>query len=78
MGLKQLFDEESSTYTYLLWDTTTKDAVLVDPVDIQVDRDIQAADELGLKLVYGSTYISSCDSTTTSLYVLHLSNLTKL
>ena len=56
MGVKQLFDDESSTYTYLLWDTTTKDAVIVDPVDIQVDRDIQAAKDLELNLVYGSTF----------------------
>lgn len=53
MGLKQLFDDASSTYTYLLWDTNTLDAVLVDPVDVQVDRDIVVAQELGLSLVYG-------------------------
>jgi sulfur dioxygenase len=53
IGMKQLFDDDSSTYTYLLWDTVTNDAIIVDPVDIQVDRDIAAAMELGLKLVYG-------------------------
>ena len=53
IGLKQLFDDDSSTYTYLLWDGTTKDAILVDPVDIQVDRDLAAVQELGLTLVYG-------------------------
>jgi sulfur dioxygenase len=53
IGLKQLFDEDSSTYTYLLWDTTTKDAIVVDPVDIQVDRDLIEEKDLGLKLVYG-------------------------
>jgi sulfur dioxygenase len=53
IGFKQLFDDESSTYTYLLWDKDTKDAILVDPVDIQVDRDLQEASELGLNLVYG-------------------------
>mmetsp|Transcript_18918 Transcript_18918/g.51863 ORF Transcript_18918/g.51863 Transcript_18918/m.51863 type:complete len:293 (-) Transcript_18918:68-946(-) len=51
IGFKQLFDDESSTYTYLLWDPTTKDAILVDPVDIQVDRDIREAQ--GLNLVFG-------------------------
>ena len=51
IGFKQLFDDESSTYTYLLWDTETKDAVLVDPVDIQVDRDLKEA--AGLHLVFG-------------------------
>jgi len=53
MGLKQLFDPDSSTYTYLLWDTATKDCVLVDPVDIQVKRDLAAIQDLGLNLLYG-------------------------
>eukprot|EP00550_Attheya_septentrionalis_P011370 CAMPEP_0198305368 /NCGR_PEP_ID=MMETSP1449-20131203/57870_1 /TAXON_ID=420275 /ORGANISM="Attheya septentrionalis, Strain CCMP2084" /LENGTH=239 /DNA_ID=CAMNT_0044007901 /DNA_START=169 /DNA_END=888 /DNA_ORIENTATION=+ len=53
LGMKQLFDEDSSTFTYLLWDAETKDAVLVDPVDIQVDRDLKEVDALGLKLLYG-------------------------
>lgn len=53
MGFQQLFDEESSTYTYLLWDKTSKDAILVDPVDTQVSRDIETANGLGLHLLYG-------------------------
>jgi sulfur dioxygenase len=53
IGLKQMFDEDSNTYTYLLWDEKTRDAVLVDPVDLQVDRDLAAIEELGLNLVYG-------------------------
>jgi sulfur dioxygenase len=53
IGFEQLFDEESSTYTYLLWDKTTKDAILVDPVDIQVDRDLKVIENMGLNLVFG-------------------------
>ena len=53
MGLQQLFDEDSFTYTYLLWDPDTKDAILVDPVDIQVDRDVAQIEALGLNLVFG-------------------------
>ncbi|CAB9513144.1 Persulfide dioxygenase ETHE1 homolog, mitochondrial [Seminavis robusta] len=53
MGFKQLFDDDSSTYTYLLWDPSTKDAIIVDPVDIQVDRDLKEIESLGLNLVYG-------------------------
>ena len=52
IGFRQLFDEDSNTYTYLLWDQQSKDAVLVDPVDLQVDRDLQIIRELGLNLVY--------------------------
>lgn len=53
LGLKQLFDEDSSTFTYLLWDKTSKDAVVIDPVDLQVDRDLALVSELGLNLLYG-------------------------
>jgi glyoxylase-like metal-dependent hydrolase (beta-lactamase superfamily II) len=33
----QLFDKESCTYTYLIADPVTKEAVLIDPVDTQLD-----------------------------------------
>jgi sulfur dioxygenase len=35
---RQLFERESSTYTYLLADTITREAVLIDPVLETVDR----------------------------------------
>lgn len=35
---RQLFEAESSTYTYLLADTVTRDAILIDPVLETVDR----------------------------------------
>ena len=53
LGFKQLFDEESSTFTYLLWDVASKDAILLDPVDLQVDRDLKEVNGAGLKLKYG-------------------------
>ncbi|KAK4487205.1 hypothetical protein RD792_006525 [Penstemon davidsonii] len=51
---RQLFEKDSSTYTYLLADTSHPDkpALLVDPVDKTVDRDISLVKELGLKLIY--------------------------
>ncbi|XP_064470773.1 persulfide dioxygenase ETHE1, mitochondrial-like [Ornithodoros turicata] len=49
---RQLFDEKSWTYTYLLADQNTKEALLIDPVVDQVDRDVKLLSELGLKLVY--------------------------
>jgi hypothetical protein len=36
----QLFDPESSTYSYLLIDPATRDALLIDPVDDQMTRDL--------------------------------------
>ena len=49
---RQLFDPESSTYTYLIADRHTKDAVLVDTVLEQGDRDLQLLHDLGLNLRY--------------------------
>lgn len=49
---RQFFDPESSTYTYLIADSQTKEAVLVDAVLEQVDRDLQVLDDLGLTLCY--------------------------
>lgn len=48
----QLFDQASSTYTYLLFDETTRDAVIIDPVDDQVERDLAALRQYGLKLAW--------------------------
>jgi glyoxylase-like metal-dependent hydrolase (beta-lactamase superfamily II)/rhodanese-related sulfurtransferase len=52
MIFRQLFDTQSSTYTYLLADETTGDAVVIDPVFEQVRREIALIDELNLKLRY--------------------------
>ena len=49
---RQLFDQQSSTYTYLLADSATREAVLVDPVFEQVRRDTALIEELGLHLLY--------------------------
>ncbi|MEH1843354.1 MAG: FAD/NAD(P)-binding protein [Nostoc sp.] len=49
---RQFFDPATSSYTYLIADQQTGDAVLVDPVLEQVDRDLESLDELGLKLRY--------------------------
>jgi glyoxylase-like metal-dependent hydrolase (beta-lactamase superfamily II)/rhodanese-related sulfurtransferase len=52
MIFRQLFDHESSTYTYLLADEGTGAAVLVDPVREQIERDIGLLEDLDLRLVY--------------------------
>ncbi len=51
MLFRQLFDHESSTYTYLLADTATGDAVLIDPVKAQVPGYLQLLRDLELTLV---------------------------
>jgi sulfur dioxygenase len=52
MFFKQLFDTESSTYTYLIADDTTHEAVIIDPVFEQAERDLKLVREHGLKLKY--------------------------
>ena len=52
MLFRQLFDKESSTYTYLIADRKTKEAVLVDPVLEQVERDRQLLRELEFTLKF--------------------------
>jgi glyoxylase-like metal-dependent hydrolase (beta-lactamase superfamily II) len=47
-----MFDQETSTYTYLIGDLKTKKSALVDPVLEQVDRDIKLLTELGLTLEF--------------------------
>jgi glyoxylase-like metal-dependent hydrolase (beta-lactamase superfamily II) len=49
---RQLFDQPSSTYTYLLADPGARAAVLIDPVFEQARRDRALIDELGLKLLW--------------------------
>ncbi|MDB5789184.1 MAG: Rhodanese domain protein [Caballeronia mineralivorans] len=49
---RQLFDQQSSTYTYLLADSATGDCLLIDPVFEQVRRDTALIEELGLRLLY--------------------------
>lgn len=49
---QQLFEPESSTYTYIIADKKTKEAAIIDPVLETVDRDIKLIEELELKVIY--------------------------
>jgi sulfur dioxygenase len=48
----QLFESQSSTYTYIIADRKTREAAIIDPVLETVDRDLKLIDELGLSLRY--------------------------
>ncbi len=52
MFFKQLFDPASSTYTYLIAADETHEAVLIDPVIEQLERDLKLIHEHGLTLKY--------------------------
>src|SRR6187455_1472812 len=47
---RQLFDPQSATYTYLVADRNSREALLVDPVFEQARRDAALIEELGLRL----------------------------
>ena len=49
---KQLFERESCTYTYLIADSKTKEAAIIDAVDIMIERDTALLKELELDLKF--------------------------
>ena len=51
MIFKQIFDTESSTYTYLIASAKGREAIIIDPVIENVDNYIKVLGELDLKLV---------------------------
>ncbi len=52
MLFKQLFDQETWTYTYLIADPVTKEAVLIDPVNTHIEAYIAMLDAQSLQLKY--------------------------
>jgi len=51
INIRQYFDCETSTYTYLLIDAVKNQAVIIDPVLEQMDRDLDAIEKLDLNLL---------------------------
>lgn len=51
---RQLYEKTSCTYTYLLADVATKEAIVIDPVRETADRDVRLVQDLGLKLLYAA------------------------
>ncbi|MBY0384090.1 MBL fold metallo-hydrolase [bacterium] len=48
----QLFESESSTYTYIIADTSSREAAIIDPVLEKVERDLKLISEERLQLKY--------------------------
>jgi sulfur dioxygenase len=61
----QLFDAESSTYTYILA-AATGDAAIIDPVDRHCERDLAHLRRLGLRLRYALETHAHADHVTAS------------
>ena len=51
MNPTQLFDPASHSYTYILFDETTREALILDPVAEQLQRDLDTVARLNLKLI---------------------------
>ena len=49
----QLLEYKSFTYTYLLADPESREAILIDPVIETAERDAKLIKDMDLKLVYG-------------------------
>ncbi len=50
--VRQMFDRDSCTYTYLLVDRRTHEGVIIDAVKDQLERDLLCIEELGIELLY--------------------------
>ena len=52
LNMRQLFDQETWTHTYLLYDSENGEGILIDPVKEKVDRDLNLLKELNVTLKY--------------------------
>ena len=52
INVKQLFDYDTWSYTYVLWDCKTLNAIIIDPVLEQIDRDLDVIEKLNLNLTH--------------------------
>ena len=69
----QLFDTASSTFTYVVFDAQSLEAVIIDPVDTQLERDQKTIQSLGLKLKWAlETHAHADHITSAGLLAEHL------
>lgn len=69
----QLFDTASSTYTYVVYDAQSLEAVIIDPVDTQLERDQKTIQSLGLKVKWAlETHAHADHITSAGLLAEHL------
>lgn len=66
MIFRQLYDSDSSTYTYLLADAATLEGVIIDPVFEQATRDLALINELGINLLFSIDTHCHADHVTAS------------
>ena len=77
MIFKQLFDKETWTYTYLIADPISKEAVFIDPVNTHIESYIALLTEHGLQLKYAlETHVHADHITASGLLRQQLGALT--
>jgi glyoxylase-like metal-dependent hydrolase (beta-lactamase superfamily II) len=74
MEIRQLYDEISSTFSYLVWEATSREAAIIDPVHALAQRDIHLIWRLGLKLRYTLETHVHTDHVTGSGYLRQVFN----
>ena len=74
MLFKQLFENESSTYTYLISCLEKREAVLIDPVIETLKRDLLILDSLNLKLIYAIDTHVHADHVTSAAALREITN----
>jgi glyoxylase-like metal-dependent hydrolase (beta-lactamase superfamily II)/rhodanese-related sulfurtransferase len=68
----QLFDLASGTCTYILHDSATREALIIDPVDAQIERDLAVLQARGLTLRWAvETHIHADHITSAGLLAEH-------
>ncbi|MGZ5885121.1 MAG: MBL fold metallo-hydrolase, partial [Burkholderiaceae bacterium] len=68
----QLFDPASNTYTYILFDEKSREALIIDPVDDQIERDLAVLAQQHLKLAWAmETHAHADHITSAGLIVEH-------
>ncbi len=72
MNPTQLFDPASSTYTYILYDEVSRDAVIIDPVDEQLERDLATLERLNLRLCWALETHAHADHITSAAQLAEL------
>ena len=68
----QLFDQPSGTYTYIVSDPTTREAIIIDPVEEQIERDMAILQEYKLTLRYAIETHAHADHITSAAKLVEL------
>ena len=79
MQIRQLFDSETSTFTYLLWNEASNEAAIIDSVREQFERDRALISELGLTLKFAlETHVHADHITASGLLREHFGAIVAL